>query len=313
MECQYCKKVLNNSRALKYHQKSTKSCLIIQGKDTDIYKCKCGTTFSTKNNLLRHQSSCSSQNIIGDLNNQLHEVHNTTRDLTGELQESYNTITDLKNQLQESQSEILNLKNPLQKSKNEILNLKATIENLESKLNASEKINEHYFKLTDTLARKDTTTTNNISNTIIEHLKPLDMDKLCDYSNNLSLEHIQGGAEGYAKYAMEYPLKDKLLCSDYSRRICKYKNKEEQIITDPEMVILLGKFCESIRDKNQELTEEYLATIKEKYGESETNQLVKDIVGNNRDIKNGSLGESSEFTRYFVKNICAKTVKNEAI
>ena len=79
------------------------------------------------------------------------------------------------------------------------------------------------------------------------------------------------------------------------------------------MITLLGKFCESIRDKNQELTEEYLATIKEKYGESETNQLVKDIVGNNRDIKNGSLGESSEFTRYFVKNICAKTVKNEAI
>jgi hypothetical protein len=40
------------------------------------------------------------------------------------------------------------------------------------------------------------------------------------------------------------------------------------------MVSLLGKFCESIRDKNQELTEEYLATIKEKYGESKTNQLV---------------------------------------
>ena len=34
------------------------------------------------------------------------------------------------------------------------------------------------------------------------------------------------------------------------------------------MITLLGKFCESIRDKNQELTEKYLATIKEKYGES---------------------------------------------
>jgi len=41
------------------------------------------------------------------------------------------------------------------------------------------------------------------------------------------------------------------------------------------------------------------------------NQLVKDILDNNRDIHNGALGECSEFTRDFVKNICAKTLKNE--
>ena len=35
MECQYCKKVLNSKIALTKHQKSTKSCLVIQEKDMD--------------------------------------------------------------------------------------------------------------------------------------------------------------------------------------------------------------------------------------------------------------------------------------
>ena len=166
MEYQYCKKVLNSKIALTKHQKSTKSCLVIQGKDIDIYKCPCGSTFCSKTILVQHQRTCGKT-----LKEQLKESQS----------ENNNLKKQLKNQLQGSQSEIINLKNQLEKAKTEYL---------ESKLEASEKINEHYFKLTDTLARKDTTIT--INNTIIENLKPLDIDKLCDYSDNLSLEHIQG-------------------------------------------------------------------------------------------------------------------------
>ena len=58
MECQYCKKVLCNSSALKQHQTKTKYCLEIQGKTNDEHSCICGKKFVRKHHLNSHQETC---------------------------------------------------------------------------------------------------------------------------------------------------------------------------------------------------------------------------------------------------------------
>lgn len=94
MECQYCKKVLNSKIALTKHQKTTKYCLIIQGKATDLYKCPCGTAFTSKTTLTQHQATCGLT-----LKDKLQESYTINRKLTEKLQEAQNEINFLKKEL----------------------------------------------------------------------------------------------------------------------------------------------------------------------------------------------------------------------
>ena len=95
------------------------------------------------------------------------------------------------------------------------------------------------------------TTRNTQINNYIQQLKPVTDEHLLDSVPNLTIDHIIKGPEGYAEYALEYPLKDRMVCSDYSRRKIKFKDKDGKVITDPEMNTLAVKFFESINDKKE--------------------------------------------------------------
>ena len=62
MECIYCKKTYKCVSSLTYHQKTTKSCLLLQNKDKESfpqYKCNfCDDLHTTKSNLARHVLIC---------------------------------------------------------------------------------------------------------------------------------------------------------------------------------------------------------------------------------------------------------------
>jgi len=68
MECQYCKKTFCNTNTLRYHQRNTKACLIIQNKLERVEKkfdCSfCKEFFSSKFNLNRHTPVCPKKIII---------------------------------------------------------------------------------------------------------------------------------------------------------------------------------------------------------------------------------------------------------
>ena len=100
-------------------------------------------------------------------------------------------------------------------------------------------------------------------NNYIQQLQPLTEEKLKESVNNLTIDHIKKGPEGYAQYALDYPLKDKMVCVDYSRRKIKFKDKDGNVITDPEMTGLATKFFYSIKDKNKELICLYANELKE--------------------------------------------------
>lgn len=60
MECQFCSKILSSVSALNYHQKNTKSCLQLQGKNIDTTtQCEyCSKILSSKSSQKRHMAIC---------------------------------------------------------------------------------------------------------------------------------------------------------------------------------------------------------------------------------------------------------------
>ena len=146
-------------------------------------------------------------------------------------------------------------------------------------------------------------------NNFIQQLKPLTEEKLKESVNNLTIDHIKKGPEGYAQYALEYPLKDKMICVDYSRRKVKFKDKDGNIITDLEMSGLATKFFNSIKDKNKELICLYANELKEKLGDDDIMDTMVKIFDYKMSVDKGSDGEKTEFHHDFVRQMCSQTLK----
>jgi hypothetical protein len=73
----------------------------------------------------------------------------------------------------------------------------------------------------------------------------------------LTIEHILRGPEGYADYALSYPLNGRLIEEeDYSNpTFIKYKDRTGDIITDHGGKMLLKMLLESVRERTHELIE----------------------------------------------------------
>jgi hypothetical protein len=80
---------------------------------------------------------------------------------------------------------------------------------------------------------------------------------LIENAKFLTIEHILRGPEGYADYALSYPLNDRLIEEeDYSNpTFIKYKDRKGDIITDHGGKMLLTMLLESVRERTHELIE----------------------------------------------------------
>jgi hypothetical protein len=174
-----------------------------------------------------------------------------------------------------------------------IEDLKNTIQTLQDKL---ENIAIKAVQRTKTVKNNNTQINN-----FIQNMKPISSEYLIEHAPTLTLEHIKKGASGYAEYALEGPLKDRVACVDYSRRKIKFKDKEGNVITDPEMVKLAPMFFESIKGKSSELI--YSQNTPDM--DSAMFEEVVKLFNINSDVKNGSTGIKSDFYHDFVKYVCS--------
>jgi hypothetical protein len=164
-------------------------------------------------------------------------------------------------------------------------------------------------------------------NNIINNLLPITEDHLKEQAQFLTLEHIKNGPSGYAKYALDYPLKDRVFCPDFSRKKINYKDSEGNLINDPEMKKLCEKLFKSIEEQNTILTNGYMQELQDKLNElnndpnnemDEDEALVfqqksDDILNyffkyrnQMNEIKKAAKGESTDIVNEFVKDVCAK-------
>jgi hypothetical protein len=271
MKCEHCNNTFKNNSILRHHQKTAKYCLSIQKKKgvsvSSLYNCQyCNRSMSQKIDLDRHYLSCKKKTEYGIRNEYEEKVSILTEKLT---------------------------------EKDEIINeLKLHIEKLQDKL---ENIAIH--------AVKRSTVTNNVSNktqinNIIQKMEPVTQKHLIDHTPNLTIEHVQKGASGYAEYALEYPLKDRVVCVDYARRKIKFKDQEGNVITDPEMAKLAPMFFENIKKKSSEL----VYGLNNQEMDSSMFEQVAKLFNTNADVKNCSEGIKSEFFHDFVKHVCSGSV-----
>jgi hypothetical protein len=272
MECKYCKNSFSTKTSLNNHKRTAKYCLKLRGVVAEYkYKCEsCNMRFHKMFNLNRHIEICKS-------NDKVYRYMKTIKDLTDEIREKDVFLAQQNEQLSKYENTIKELQNKL--------------ENIAIK------------------AVSRPTTKNTQINNYIQQLRPVTEEHLLDNAQHLTIDHIIKGPEGYAQYALDYPLKDRMLCSDYSRRKVKFKDKDGNVITDPEMTTLARKFFASIKEQNKQLVCRYANELKERLGDENVMDTVVQMFDYKAAIEQGSDGEKTDFHHDFVKQVCSQTIK----
>lgn len=184
-------------------------------------------------------------------------------------------------------------------------------------LNIIEEQKEHIRELEgrlENIAIKSSTkssTTNNTQmiNNYIANMQPITEEHLRECAENLTLEHIKKGADGYAEYALAFPFKDKIACTDSSRYKFKFKNEEGNVVTDIELRNLAEKFFKSIVNQNNTLTCAYGQQLFQHWNRSNIQEIDR-VISLEQQVRKSSEGEKTDLQQNWVKSISAKTVSD---
>ena len=179
MECQYCKNIFSNKTSLNNHQRTAKYCLKIRGSTlSEKYICNgCSKSFNRKYEYNRHLSICKADDKIEKYNLHIKDIEKINDQIS--------------NQLENKQIHINHLEKIIQEQKETISKLQDKLENIAIKA----------------VQRPTTTNMNKTQiNNFIQKMEPISSEHMLEQTQNLTLEHIQKGASGYAEYALEYPL-----------------------------------------------------------------------------------------------------------
>ena len=198
------------------------------------------------------------------------------------------------------------------------INEKISKEILEIRKEYEEKLRQKDLEIKElamaSINRPTTINRNKITiNQKISNLDPLHFEKMGEYSEYLTIDHIKAGLDGYVDYALEYPFKNRVVCSDFALKKIKYKDTDGNVINDPEMTKLAKRFFESISQKNQELTQQYANEIREKWGKvpgmyEYMMNLLENLGNNQESISQSSQGISTDFAKHFIHSICSRSV-----
>ena len=196
----------------------------------------------------------------------------------------------------------------LVKNNNEILYKNKELEKeLLEKNNKIKELEDKLYKILEKSVDKPTTTTNNNYIEKIEKLEIISPSFLNEQAQYLTIDHIKNGAQGYSNFFLEHQLKDRVICTDFSRRKIKYKDENGDVITDPEMNSLSILLFSSIKDRNQELTERYMDELLSK----ETNisffmKISRNLEKQDIEFRNMLNGEKSGMYNDIIRTLCSR-------
>jgi uncharacterized C2H2 Zn-finger protein len=276
--CNFCEKIFKSKYNLKSHIEKNKKCMLDRGQDiVSEFVCQnCDYVAMFKNDLTKHINICKVQKVETGSERLLKEKDKQIAQLHIQLKRKDDIIRE-KDQI---------IKDLAEKA---IVNAKPAIHN--------------------------NTTNTSTSNTTINNLQMISEEHIKDHAKNLTLEHIKKGALGYSEYFLEYPLKERIACTDYSRRKLKYKNEQGEIVTDPEMTTLSDLLFKSIKDRNRELTIQYTNELTDKFKTAkDPTQLsyFMEVAGkfSQQDLEVFRMfnGDKNDFFHDILRNICSKTI-----
>ena len=177
------------------------------------------------------------------------------------------------------------------------------------------RLSKHEDTIADIARQPRSTKINKIENTM-NILSPLTTEHLREQARFLKIEHIHEGMDGYARYALDYPLKNRVVCTDFSRRKIQYKDVDGKVVHDPDMKKLSQELFKAIRERNDELFTDYMTKLCNAVGEDPTQanqQILTDAIRLRSEVKKLEDGKKSEMAQTFVKTVCAGTTSSECL
>jgi hypothetical protein len=294
-KCSYCQKEFKTQHTLLSHVKRSKKCILSRGEIVESkYNCEfCDYIGMIKNDLIKHKEICKTQKIVRTFQNKILELENYIKELKQKNEISPN-IKNLERDNIILENQILQLHQQLKDKDNTIKEL-------------AQSAIQKYTNTTNT------TNTTNIKTNYNITLAPITEDFINEQVQYLTIDHIKKGALGYSNYFLDYPLKDRILCTDFSRRKFKYKNEQGNIVIDPEMTNLSNLLFKSIKEKNRELSIQYINDINKKIGNTDTLEYWMNIASkfSEQDLEVLKMfnGEKNDFFHDIIRNISCKTLE----
>ena len=225
-KCKFCNNNFKTNILLTRHQTTVKYCLKIQKEKEDESKftcIDCDKEFTTKQTLVSHVNICKRkfQNIIIDLENKIIE-----------------------------KDDLLNTKNDI-------------IKELKIKLEIFEKDHEFIKEIAKQPKTQNNTINNNNSKVMM--LSPFTMtqnDINTLVNNNFTKEHFLDGQKGVADFTSTNLLKDDegkttYICTDSSRNVFNYKNKDGQVEKDIKAIKLTKTLSPAVITKSEKIFNQY--------------------------------------------------------
>ena len=268
VQCSYCSHDFSTKTSLNSHQKTAKYCLKIQ--ETEgveikfLFKCKfCCKILSQQIDLDRHQLKCYSKKESDNTNKYeliINELQTTIASHKKEIEKKLSIKDRIIKKIR------LECEKKLSEQKLIIEEQKIIIKEFQDDQRKQNKdLTDRIQSMAEKAIAKPSTLNQNTTNQIINNMMPITDAHLQEHIHNLNPLHVQNGASGYAKYALEYPLKDMIVCTDFQRRNCKYKDENGNVVSDPEMTKITKRLFSAIKERNDELINEYSAELQAKW------------------------------------------------
>ena len=252
VQCSYCSHDFSTKTSLNSHQKTAKYCLKIQ--ETEgveikfLFKCKfCCKILSQQIDLDRHQLKCYSKKESDNTNKYeliINELQTTIASHKKEIEKKLSIKDRIIKKIR------LECEKKLSEQKLIIEEQKIIIKEFQDDQRKQNKdLTDRIQSMAEKAIAKPSTLNQNTTNQIINNMMPITDAHLQEHIHNLNPLHVQNGASGYAKYALEYPLKDMIVCTDFQRRNCKYKDENGNVVSDPEMTKITKGFFLLLRSE----------------------------------------------------------------
>jgi transcriptional regulator NrdR family protein len=243
--CEYCKKEFSTKGILTSHQKSTKYCLILQGKSIrEDFKCQyCIKKFTTQSNLNDHLLICK-EKPIKEYEEKLYNESKIRDHFVKTIDEQILKNNQLNTELTET-------KKMLENKEEKIVLLNQIISKLETKLERYE------TRMYDMASRQTVNTTNNNNNnkTVVVNMNlPLTNEVLRQCATTFTIDNART-ITGITKH-LTSSLEDHIICTDPSRNIFKYTNEKDEEIIDQDLENLIPQYLTAVKDRNNFLYDE---------------------------------------------------------
>ena len=152
--------------------------------------------------------------------------------------------------------------------------------------------------------QKPSTIINNNITIKVDNLQVLNFEDFERYAEMLTIDHIKKGVSGYVEFALTYPLNNKIICTDFSRRKIKYKAPNNLMTNDFNLSLISAKLFQSLITRTREEIFKHIDSVDDIEEKMRLRLLYSDYIDLVRD---GSQGIKHTLYPDFVKGICTLT------